>query len=86
MITVAYKPSFIRQYQKLPVLLQDEVREKIALFLSDPHLASLRTHKLRGRLKGFSSFSVNYQFRIVFTFKGKNRAVLHAVGDHAVYG
>ena len=76
---------FLRQYGRLPRGLQEEVREKIALFRSDQHHPFLKTHKLKGRLRGRWSFSVNYSYRIVFRFEGKGAAVLLAVGDHDVY-
>ncbi len=85
MITVAYKPNFIRQFNKLLPKLKDEVEEKILLFQHEPRHPSLRTHKLGGKLKGFLAFSVNYSYRVVFLWENKKSAVLLAVGDHSVY-
>lgn len=85
MITVLYKPTFIRQYKKLPSALQLEVKEKIELFRKDPKHSFLKTHKLKGILKGFWGFSVNYEYRIVFQYELKNSAVLLAVGTHDIY-
>ena len=82
---IGYKPSFIRQFDDLPKLLQDEVLETIDIFSHDPQSPSLRVHKLKGRLRGFWSFSVNYRYRIVFFYERKNKAVLVMVGDHSVY-
>lgn len=85
MITVLYKPTFVRQYKKLPAALQEEIKEKIALFAKKPKYPFLKTHKLKGKLKKFYSFSVNYEYRIVFVFESKTSAVMLAVGDHSVY-
>ena len=85
MLHVLYKASFVRQYKKLPPALQMEVKEKIALFCTDPAKVTLRVHKLKGPLKGFWSFSVNYAYRIVFTYKDKQTVRLLKVGDHGVY-
>ena len=85
MIDVVYTSRFTRQYKKLPRALQEEVKEKIALFAREPRDPSLRVHPLRGAMKGFLSFSVNYKFRIVFEWDDKKTAALLAVGDHAVY-
>jgi addiction module RelE/StbE family toxin len=84
---ISYKPSFVRQYNKLTPALQDEVREKIDLFKNTKNHPQLKVHKLHGKLKGVYSFSVNYQYRVVFIFedKKKSSAVLLAIGDHAVY-
>lgn len=85
MIKVLYKPAFIRQYKKLPEALREEIKEKIGLFREDPSHLFLKSHKLKGKLKGFLSFSVNYEYRIVFEYETKNTVVLLAVGDHEVY-
>ena len=85
MITVRYKPSFLRQYKKLPDLLKDEVKEKIGLFKSNPDHHSLKTHKLKGHLKGCWSFSVNFAYQIVFFYEDKNTVALLSVGNHDVY-
>ncbi len=85
MIAVLYKPTFVRQYKKLPVALQEEIKEKLALFAKNPKYPFLKMHKLKGKLKKFYSFSVNYEYRIVFKFESKASAVMLAVGDHSVY-
>ena len=85
MIKIKYKSAFVRQYKKLPPLLKVEVKEKIELFGQDPTHSFLKTHKLKGQMRGCWSFSVNYEYRIVFYYEAKNTAVLLAVGDHEVY-
>lgn len=85
MIEVLYKPIFIRQYKKLPEALQQEIKEKIEIFKADPNHAYLKTRKLKGKLKEFFSFSVNYEYRIVFQYENKKTAVLLTVGNHDIY-
>ncbi len=85
MITVVYRKTFVRMYQRLPADLQLEVKEKIAMFKENPRTPSLRTHKLTGKMKGCQSFSVNYKYRIVFEEDVKGVYALLAVGDHDVY-
>lgn len=81
---IRYKPSFVRQYKKLPHALQLEVKEKIQMFREDQHLPMLKVHKLHGPLQGYYSFSVNYAYRIIFLYE-ENCAVMHCVGDHTIY-
>lgn len=85
MIRVAYKATFIRQFDNLDVSLQEEVLEKIEQFKNPVNHLQLKVHKLHGQLKDFYSFSVNYRFRIVFEYLSSNEMVLLAVGDHEVY-
>jgi len=87
MITVFFKPKFIRQFNTLETGLQDEVLQKIELFKNPRHHATLRVHKLHGPLKEFFSFSVDYRTRIVFAYEDRQKttAALLAVGNHDVY-
>ena len=85
MIAVRYKPSFIRQFKKLPEPLREEVLERMEIFRNNPNAPTLRVHKLSGSLKGSLSFSVNYRYRIVFEWEEKNVAALMSIGDHDVY-
>ena len=82
---IRFKPTFIRQFNRLELALQDEVVEKIELFKNTTNRKQLKIHKLKGRLKNRYSFSVNYQTRIVFIYISKQQVVLLAVGDHDVY-
>jgi mRNA-degrading endonuclease YafQ of YafQ-DinJ toxin-antitoxin module len=82
---VSYKPSFVRQYKILEPELQMEVKEKIGLFSNRENHEQLKVHKLKGRLSGRYSFSVNYRFRIVFAYLSRDSAALLAIGDHDVY-
>ncbi|MBI4599583.1 type II toxin-antitoxin system mRNA interferase toxin, RelE/StbE family [Candidatus Uhrbacteria bacterium] len=82
---VFFAPSFVRAYKNLPEELKQEVKEKITLFEKNPKQTFLKTHKLKGKLRGRQSFSVNYKYRIVFFTTSTADAVLLAVGDHDVY-
>lgn len=85
MLEILYKPTFVRQYKRLPKLLQEEIKEKMGLFSENPNHPFLKTHKLKGDLKGFLSFSVNYQYRIIFKYESKKQVVFLAIGDHSIY-
>ncbi len=82
---VAYTPRFLRLFKKLPLGLQDEVIEKIELFKNIDNHQRLEVHKLKGKLKKFYGFSVDYKNRIVFEYLSENEVALLAVGDHEIY-
>lgn len=82
---IRYKPSFVREFKKLPVELQEEALERIDLFKDVENHQKLKVHKLKGRLKDFHSFSVTYSHRIVFSFDSKTEVVFLAIGSHDIY-
>lgn len=82
---IRYKPSFIRDFKKLPVEVQEEVLEKIDSFRNKNNHKKLKVHKLKGKLKEFYIFSVTYSHRIVFDYESKKEVVFIMIGDHDVY-
>ena len=84
-IEIGFKPKFIREMRKLSDELREEVKEAIRRFRDNPHDPALRVHKLKGRLSGSMSFSVNYAYRVVFEYERSGMVILLTVGDHDVY-
>lgn len=84
-MVINFKPSFVREFKKLPSELQEEVLERIELFKKVANHKKLKVHKLKGRLSDFYSFSVTYSHRIVFSYESKTEVVFLAIGDHDVY-
>lgn len=76
---------FRRAFEKLSVDLQRLTVQRIALFASQPFAPRLRTHKLKGNLKMFWSFSVTEGYRVLVTFPQPGVALLHDVGTHDIY-
>ena len=85
MIEIEYAPTFLNQLKKLPVELQHEAIEKVAFFKDRTNHRQLKVHKLKGKMAGKWSFSVNYSYRIVFKWLPDDGAALLAVGDHDLY-
>jgi len=86
MIKVGYKSLFIRRYKKLHPKLKTVVKEQIRKFQNPKNHKELEVHKLSGKMRGLYSFSVDYQYRIVFEYKrGKKEAMLLDIGDHGIY-
>jgi mRNA-degrading endonuclease RelE of RelBE toxin-antitoxin system len=85
MIKVIYTKKFIKQYSKLPKTLQQAIKETIVEFTDSGNHKKLKVHKLKGKLKNYYSFSIDYANRIVFEWDDKNTAALLEVGNHDIY-
>ena len=85
MIDISFKPSFVRQMNKLEQSLTDEVFEKIEQFKNPKNHKLLKVHKLHGKLKNMWSFSINYKIRIVFKYDSKKEVIFLIIGDHNIY-
>ena len=81
---IFYHPRFTQSYARLPLAIKKKAEDREVLFRTNPFHLSLDTHKLRGKLKRFWSFSVNRQYRILFEFSGPEVIFLD-VGDHNIY-
>ena len=82
---ITYKPSFVKSFKKLEMSLQEEAFEKIQLFKHTDNHKQLKVHKLPGKLKDYYSFSVNYKYRIVFSYTTDAVADFKYIGSHDVY-
>ena len=82
---IGYSSSFIKTFNSLDKNLAEEVYEKVNLLKNKKNHEILKVHKLHGKLKGKYSLSVNYTIRMVFEFIGKNKIIMHDVGDHDIY-
>lgn len=82
---IIYSPQFAKSYKKIPntVKLQAEVKEVI--FRKDLFDPRLKTHKLKGKLANFYSFSISYHWRIVFHFENNDEIVFDTIGTHGIY-
>jgi len=89
MVEVTYSPNFVKKFKKLRnknKALADEILEKIELFKNKGNHGQLKVHALKGKLKGFYSFSINYKDRILFKYtRGKSEVYLITLGDHGIY-
>jgi mRNA-degrading endonuclease YafQ of YafQ-DinJ toxin-antitoxin module len=83
---IIYSSKFAREYKKLPNNIKNIAEEQEIVFRQDPYDPQLKTHKLKGKLSGFLSFSIAYKYRIIFEFaQDKNTVYFHSVSDHDIY-
>lgn len=82
---IKYTPTFAKNYRKLAGKIRTKAAKRELIFRQDPFSPSLKTHKLTGKLSNYWSFSVDYQYRIVFRFISDSEILLIDVGTHSVY-
>ena len=85
-VTTIYPTThFIRSYKTLPRPIQAKAKQKEQIFKADPFDPRLKTHKLRGKLEGLWSYSVTFEYRILFRFIDQQTVLYHDIGTHDVY-
>jgi len=85
MIEITLYPAFIRAFKKCTrhnPNLKSEIRDKIEIFKINPFDSRLKTHKLSGKLQDLYSFSLDYDYRIIFSFFEKEKVIFENIGKH----
>jgi len=82
---IFYHSKFIRQFKKLHSDIKTIAAEKEIIFKNDPFDSRLKTHKLHGKLSGYLSFSINYKYRIIFSFIDNKNIKFYSIGTHDIY-
>ncbi len=82
---IIYSSKTKRDYKKLPSEIKEKAKEAIKRFQKNPFDEKLNTHKLKGKLKNFYSFSIDNNYRIIFEFDEDGDVYLHKMGDHDIY-
>lgn len=84
MITIYYSSSFKKSVKKY-ASYRKQIEKRIEVFTKDPHNPSLKTHKLKGELVGYCSFSVSFNLRILFEFINDREVGFIDIGTHGIY-
>ncbi|MDD2753290.1 MAG: type II toxin-antitoxin system mRNA interferase toxin, RelE/StbE family [Candidatus Portnoybacteria bacterium] len=83
---IIYGSKFAREYKKVPATIKIVAEKQEIVFRKNPFDPKLKTHKLKGRLTGFLSFSVGQKYRIIFELTNDRKtAYFYSVGDHDIY-
>ncbi len=72
----------LKKWRKKHPDLMPLFEKRLLQFCEEPFHPSLRTHSLTGNLQGYWAFSINYQYRLVFTFLSESEALIINVGTH----
>lgn len=69
----------------MPLKIKKQAIEKERIFRKDCFDKCLKTHKLKGKLTDYWSFSINFSYRILFEFNGKDEVGFIDIGTHSIY-
>jgi len=78
-IKIEYHRKFVKEFQKIPVEIQEKATLLEDIFRHDPFDQELKTKKLQGKLQSFYSFRITREYRIIFEFIEKEKVVFLAV-------
>lgn len=82
---IHFSPHFFKSFYKLPKSIQNLAKKKDEIFRKNPFDLRLHTHKLKGELLGTWSYSVNYEFRVLFRFITDDEVLYYDIGTHEIY-
>ena len=82
---ICYTSHFERAFRKLSETIQKRALEQESIFRENCFAPQLKTHKLKGVLEEFWSFSVDYSHRITFAFEKGGTVTFTDIGNHSVY-
>ena len=81
---ILYHPNFESAFQSLSRVIQEKAVAREMLFRDNIFHPLLKTHKLKGRLAGLYSFSIDFKYRILFKFY-KESIIFLDIDDHDLY-
>lgn len=85
-VSIVHSTSdFEKSFRRLPLNIRKLAEKKDKLFRENAFDSRLSTHKLKGGLEGYCSYSVNRQYRILFRFLNKNEVIYYDIGTHGIY-
>jgi mRNA-degrading endonuclease YafQ of YafQ-DinJ toxin-antitoxin module len=78
-------PQFEKDFLDFSEKLQAKARRKIKFFEENTFHNSLDTHKLKGILRNFWSFSIDDDNRVIFRFLSNEEVIYYRIGPHKIY-
>lgn len=82
---IEYSSKYIHSFKKLPGSIQQKARQKEIVFRRAPFNPQLKTHKLHGRFRDYWSYSVDFKYRVIFSFPNSDKALFFDIGLHPIY-
>ncbi|MEK7522647.1 MAG: type II toxin-antitoxin system mRNA interferase toxin, RelE/StbE family [Patescibacteria group bacterium] len=85
MTKILYSSQFEKSFRKIPENIAQLFNDKQSFFILNSFNPLLKTHKLKGKLKEYYSFSVNIEYRVIFKIVSKEKILFLDIGTHEIY-
>jgi len=82
---IHYNEDFEKQFLMIPKNIQKKAIKKEILFRENPFHPSLRLHKLKGKLDGLWSISLDMKYKIIFKPLEDGVVLFISIGGHSIY-
>jgi len=82
---IYYSSKFEKEYKNLPKKVRIKAEKKEVVFRKNAFDNRLKTHRLKGILRDYWTFSIDYHYRIIFEFRDQRNIWFHSVGTHDIY-
>lgn len=83
--TIHTSQNLRKQFSELPKNIKEKAIKTEELFRGNPFHPSLRLHKLKGKLEGLWSISLDRKHRIIFKSMEDGTILFISIGTHAIY-
>ena len=80
-MNIHYTSHFVKGFKKLPKKIKEMAAEQENIFRQNPHDPRLHAKPLQGRLKGFLSFRVTRNYRVLFAWQDQHNVLFYEIGD-----
>lgn len=82
-MNVLFHKHFEKQLRKLNKRQRQQVKERLAFFLTAPFHPLLNNHSLQGKYRGYRSISIGGDLRAIYKLADTNTSVFVVVGTHS---
>lgn len=80
---INYHRKFYKNFDKLPVKIQEKFYERLRIFSQNPFSPVLKNHALIGKYKGYRSIDITGDLRAIFELIDKDTSLFIIVDTHS---
>lgn len=84
-MTVKFDPEFLIKLKRLDIRIRKSFKERLIIFIENPHNSQLNNHPLKRNYLGYRSIDITKDWRAIFSEKiedGETIAFFVAIGTH----